>query len=246
MGGVVLRHDSVIELVAETRIWLVGMAVAAASLRLLGCSNTIRNRLVTLSKLTSHRSRLCCLLVPRINRPYFEDAASDLMRRPDFADLQKYYARSPSSGIFILEYGTKFIGLVAIDASKDSQSEESLTKKNNLGLADKPKGFYSSGTSSVATIRHFHVEEQFRKSNVQQDILAFAARHVFTTAQSVKVLKASTTTLLDYKYNSLRELGFSMEKQTGKLGIVGWRLNTMSLERTRWEKEQSKESSEST
>lgn len=170
------------------------------------------------------------------------------MRRPDFANLQKYYGRSPSSGLFILEYGGKFIGIVAIDASKDSQSEESFVKKTEQGhiLADQTKNFYTSGTSSVASIRHFYVEEQFRKSNVQQDILAFAARHVFTTAQDVKVLKSLATPLLGYKYDSLRELGFSIEKQAGKLGIFGWKVDAMSLERARWETEKGKESSTST
>ncbi|KAG8219852.1 hypothetical protein J3R82DRAFT_830 [Butyriboletus roseoflavus] len=151
------------------------------------------------------------------NRPDFEDPASDLMHRPDFVCLHKYYARSPSSGLFILEYGDKFIGLVAIDASRDSQSEQGFMNKDRQGhiLADgNLKILYSTGTSSVATIRHFFVEERFRKSNVQQDILAFATRHVFTTAQDVKVLKTTATPLLGYKYSSLRELGFSIEKQT--------------------------------
>lgn len=168
------------------------------------------------------------------------------MHRPDFADLQKYYARSPSSGIFILEYGSKFVGLIAIDASKDSQSDQALVKKTEKGyiLVDKTKNFYSEGTSSVANIRHFYVEERFRKSNVQQDMLAFAARHVFTTTQDVKVLKASATPLLDYKYNCLRNLGFSVEKQAGKLGVLGWRIDAMSMERARWERDQNKDSSD--
>lgn len=166
------------------------------------------------------------------------------MHRPDFANLQKYYARSPSSGLFILEYDNNFIGLVAIDASKDSQSEQVFVKKTEHGhiLADQTKNFYSSGTSSVATIRHFYVEERFRKSNVQQDMLAFAARHAFTMAQDIKVLNASGTPLLGYKYNSLRELGFSVGKQIGKLGILGWKVDEMSLERARWERDQSKDS----
>lgn len=186
-------------------------------------------------------------LSSRFNRPYFEDPASDLMHMPDFVNLHKYYARSPSSGLFILEYANKFIGLVAIDASRDSQSDQGFMKNNNQGhiLADgKIKNFYTTGTSSVATIRHFFVEERFRKSNVQQDVLAFAARHVFTTAQDVNVLKATATPLLDYKYSSLRELGFSVEKQVGKLGIFGWRVDAMSLQRARWERDQRKESTD--
>lgn len=169
------------------------------------------------------------------------------MHRPDFANLQKYYARSPSSGLFILEYDSKFVGLVAIDASKDSQSEQGFVKKTKQGhniLADKTKNFYSSGTSSVATIRHFYVEERFRKSNVQQDILAFAARHVFTMTKDVKSLKVSATPLLGYKYGCLHESGFSVEKQAGKLGILSWRVDAMSLERARWERNWSKDSSD--
>ncbi|KAG9314404.1 hypothetical protein JVU11DRAFT_5201 [Chiua virens] len=180
-----------------------------------------------------------------INRPYFEEVATDLMHRADFADL-KYYARSPSSGLFILEYGDKFVGLVAIDASTDSQSEERIVKKNKKGriqVVDKHRDFYSTGTSSVATIRHFFVEERFRKSDVQQDILEFAARHVFSKSKQVKILKASSTPLVGYKYNAFRKLGLSVEKQSGKVGILGWRVDMMSLERAKWEENQNKESS---
>jgi len=182
-----------------------------------------------------------------INRPYFEDVASNLMRRPDFADLQKYYVRSPSSGLFILEYGTKFIGLIAVDASKDSQSEQPFVKKNEQGrdvLADKTKNFYAKGTSSVATIRHFYVEEPFRKSDVQHDILAFAVHHVFTETRDVQVIKTSATPLLDYKYTALRQSGFSVEKEVGKLGLLKWGVDAMGLDRERWETDQSKESSD--
>lgn len=169
------------------------------------------------------------------------------MRRPDFADLQKYYARSPSSGLFILEYGSKFIGLIAVDASKDSQSEQLFVKKNEQGrdvLADKTRNFYSNGTSSVATIRHFYVEEPFRKTDVQDDILAFATRHVFTASRDVQVLETSATPLLDYKYTVLRRSGFSVEKEVGKLGLFKWKMEAVSLSRERWETDQSKESAD--
>ncbi|KAF9229336.1 hypothetical protein BS17DRAFT_792287 [Gyrodon lividus] len=180
-----------------------------------------------------------------INRPYFEELTSDVLHRPDVADIQKYYTRSPSSGLFILEYGSKFIGLIAIDASTDSRSGQSFVKKNRDGkfLADKSKDFYSKGTSSTATIRHFYVEEPFRKSEVQNDLLEFAARHVFTMAQDVKGLETSATSLLDYVYKSLSELGFTVQKHVGKIGVYGWRLDIMSLEKARWNKDESKRSS---
>lgn len=46
MGRVVMRHDSVTGLVAETRVSLAGMVVTTASFRLLGRSNIVRDRLV--------------------------------------------------------------------------------------------------------------------------------------------------------------------------------------------------------
>jgi len=180
-----------------------------------------------------------------LHRPYFEDLTTDVLHRPDVADIQKYYSRSPSSGLFILEYGTKFIGLVAIDASKDSQSDQSFVKKDEDGklLADKSKNFYSSGTSSTATIRHFFVDEPYRTSEVQDDLLEFAVRHAFTTTQDVNVIKVSATTLHDYAHRSLGRLGFTVEKHVRKIGVYGWSLDIMSLEKARWKKDESKRSS---
>lgn len=43
MGRVIMYHDSVTGLVAETRLSLVRMAVAAASFRLLGSSDIVRD-----------------------------------------------------------------------------------------------------------------------------------------------------------------------------------------------------------
>lgn len=43
MGRNVMYHDSVTELVAETRVLLVGMVAATASFRLLWCSDIVRD-----------------------------------------------------------------------------------------------------------------------------------------------------------------------------------------------------------
>ncbi|KAF9241323.1 hypothetical protein BU15DRAFT_87245 [Melanogaster broomeanus] len=154
------------------------------------------------------------------------------LHRPDVADIQKYYSRSPSSGLFILEYGTKFIGLSFVKKDEDGKL-----------LADKSKNFYSSGTSSTATIRHFFVDEPYRTSEVQDDLLEFAVRHAFTTTQDVNVIKVSATTLHDYAHRSLGRLGFTVEKHVRKIGVYGWSLDIMSLEKARWKKDESKRSS---
>lgn len=46
MGRVIVYHDSVTELVADTRVRLVRMVAAVAGLRLLGRSGIVRDRLV--------------------------------------------------------------------------------------------------------------------------------------------------------------------------------------------------------
>ncbi|KIJ68391.1 hypothetical protein HYDPIDRAFT_165250 [Hydnomerulius pinastri MD-312] len=180
-----------------------------------------------------------------INRPYFEELANDVLHRPDVADIKKYYSRSLSSRFCILEYGGKFIGFIGIDASTDSQSDQSFVKKSKDGklIVDKSKDFYSKGTSSIATIRHFYVDEPYRKSGVQDDLLAFAARLAFAMPNDVQSIKTAATPLLDYVQESMRDFGFTVEKTVGKVGVYGWSLDIMSLERARWEKDEKKRAS---
>ncbi|KAG6336959.1 hypothetical protein ID866_2153 [Astraeus odoratus] len=229
MDFIVMRHDRVSRLVAKSRAWLVGLAFPRTCLCMLGTSNHILDR-----------------LAGRINRPYFEEVTSDVLRRVDVADIQGYYARSPASGFFVLEYNSSVIGLVAVDACEDSQLDQSFVRKGDDGKVtqQEKKDIYKKGTSSTATIRHIYVDEPFRKADVQDDLVAFAIRHAFTTSKDVKEIKITTSSLLGYVQKSLRNFGFTVESSAKKLGIYGWTIDNMSLERTWWERDQEKRSGE--
>lgn len=169
-------------------------------------------------------------LIDWINRPYFEDATSKALHCLDVANVEEYYARSPSSGFFVLEYDGSIIGLVAIDASKDSQSNQSFKEHNKV------KG-QKRGTSSVAVIRHFYVEELFRKANVQDDLVAFAVRHAFDSSGDVKDIRVVTSSLLGYVQESLGKFRFKMDGITRMKGVYSWTTGAMNLRRTDWIKE---------
>ncbi|KAH7931025.1 hypothetical protein BV22DRAFT_1124432 [Leucogyrophana mollusca] len=169
-------------------------------------------------------------LVDWINRPYFDDTVMDTLRRPDIVDIPKYYARSPSSGFFILEYGDNFVGLIAIDASRDSTSTKTLTAKDSTRA-----GFQGMGTSRVATIRHFYVEEPFRKTMIQNDLLQHAIQHAFAGGDTVQAINAVASPLVDYVQNSLRDNGFKHNKDAGKVGIYRWTVTNVVVRRENWE-----------
>lgn len=176
---------------------------------------------------------LILALIDWINRPYFEDAASDALHRLDVGNIEEYYARSPSSGFFVLEYDSSIIGLIAIDASEDSQSIQSFEESNKVKEEKR-------GTSSVAMIRHFYVDELFRKADVQDDLVAFAVRCAFGASEEVKEIRVATSSLLGYVQKSLSKFRFKVDGITRiNLGVYGWTTGMMNLKRADWEKEKS-------
>lgn len=173
----------------------------------------------------------------RVNRPYFEDVASDILRRPDVADIQEYYARSPSSGFFVLEYDNRVIGLIAVDASEDSQSNKNSVKAGEIQEKNRVS---SKGTSSTAKICHIFVENPFRNADVQDDLVAFATNHTFTASSDVKEIKVTASSLLGYVQNSLRHCKFTTDEVVERVGIYRWKTQAMRLKRRQWEKSRGK------
>ncbi|KIM66165.1 hypothetical protein SCLCIDRAFT_111153 [Scleroderma citrinum Foug A] len=176
-------------------------------------------------------------LIDWVNRPYFEDVASDILRRPDVADIQEYYARSPSSGFFVLEYDNRVIGLIAVDASEDSQSDKNSVKTGEIQEKNRVS---SKGTSSTAKICHIFVENPFRNADVQDDLVAFATNHAFTASSDVKEIKVTTSSLLGYVQNSLRHCKFTTDEVVERVGIYRWKTQAMRLKRRQWEKSRGK------
>lgn len=156
-----------------------------------------------------------------------------ILHRPDLAHIEAWYSRSPSSGVWILEYGDRFVGLIALDASLDSASTSAFSGKDALAKRGK-KVEYPKGTGYTAVIRHFYVDEAYRSAGAQQDLLKFALKHAFESDPAVQEIHCDDTPLRKYVGDALRKAGFQLEWQTEKVGILGWQNCVRTLSRDKW------------
>ncbi|KAJ7181716.1 hypothetical protein C8R43DRAFT_970075 [Mycena crocata] len=155
-----------------------------------------------------------------INRPYFEKLTQDALRAPDMKDIKANYSRSPASGFWILDYGDRFVGLIAIDASVEDTSSNKSRKTT---------------TSQTATIRHFYVQEPYPASGIQHDLLSHAVKHCLNATDIVQQIKALDSPLVPYARKALKDAGFILEKNTERVGVFRWRLGLRALQRDVWE-----------
>lgn len=161
-------------------------------------------------------------MLNRINRPYFEDITREVLRYPDLQDISRYYS-APASGIWILEYGGKYVGFIAIDATQPSEQENK-----------------DEDRVRTAVIRHFHVEEMYRRAKPQDDLLNFAVEQAFENDSKLERIEATDSPLISYLRPCFRAQGFELDHYTKKVGILGWKMGKRYLERERWSKSQSK------
>ncbi|RDX55914.1 hypothetical protein OH76DRAFT_1370484 [Lentinus brumalis] len=168
-----------------------------------------------------------------LNRWGFEDRTALVLRRPDLHDIPTYYSRSPSSGFWVVEYGDRVLGLIGLDASLDAESDakvpENTTKKDKDG-----KVALSRGTSPIATIRHFYVDEQYRPAHLADDLLDHTLKHAFTSDAKLQAVRASESPLQRYISDALRKRGFHLEKKTERVGALRWQNSTSILEKEVW------------
>jgi predicted GNAT family acetyltransferase len=163
-----------------------------------------------------------------VNRPYFEKQIQVVLRRRDMANLGTHYSLAPSSGFWILEFNGHIIGIIAIDASPEP--DESSADQEKKGKKKK-----TPEQSSVAIIRHFYVDEQYRPSGVQDDLLAHAVKHAFTASSVLLQIRAEDSPLTPYIRKSLKSAGFELEQHTETVGVFKWKLGMRVLERSEWE-----------
>ncbi|OSD03483.1 hypothetical protein PYCCODRAFT_1451615 [Trametes coccinea BRFM310] len=168
-----------------------------------------------------------------LNRWDFDDRSNHVLRRPDLVDIPTYYSRSPSSGCWILEWGGRFVGMIALDASPDADADEQVTpgsvKKDRSGQVKMTKG-----TAKVATIRHFHVEEPYRPAGMQNDLLSYALKHAFTVDPKLEGVRATASPLRAYISESLKRHGFRHEKKGARVGALRWQNSVYILDRAQW------------
>ena len=150
----------------------------------------------------------------RINRPYFEDLTQEVIRHADVLNVQRYYSKPAASGFWLLEYGAEFVGLIAVDASVQQQKNAPKT----------------------ALIRHFYVEEAYRRSNIQDDLLAHAINHAFNSDPKLERIEALESPLISYSRKSLRSAGFEPGATVRQVGIFKWNIRSCYLDRKRWSK----------
>ncbi|THV04894.1 hypothetical protein K435DRAFT_826698 [Dendrothele bispora CBS 962.96] len=151
-------------------------------------------------------------LIDWINRPYFEGLSQEVLRKADLRNISEYYNRSPSSGFWILDFGERFVGLIAVDGASETKKQPAET----------------------AIIRHFYVDEPYRVAGVQKDLLEHAVRHTFDSDPTVQRIETTTSALTSYAQRSLAELGFRTVEKTKRVGILGWELERRVLERGDW------------
>jgi hypothetical protein len=173
----------------------------------------------------------------RKNRPFVEDTAEKVLRRIDLLNIQTHYARSPASGFWLLELGSRIIGLIAVDASLDATNDEPVTQQANEQLK---KSIKKTGTSRVANIRHFFAEEAFRNVNIEDDLLQFALESTFNGDRAVKSIRMLASPLRPGILNSLRRNKFAKGDRVEAGGIQSWEIYWYTLERSQWEAGQEK------
>ncbi|KAF5377651.1 hypothetical protein D9615_005356 [Tricholomella constricta] len=171
------------------------------------------------------------ILIDWLNRPGFEQLVQDLLRGPDMRDIHEYYSRSPASGFYICEFGGLFVGMIALDATP----EPLLDTSSPASIDAKQKSPFKEA-SSTAIIRHLFVDEVYRSTGIQNDLLSHALGVAFEANPVLHVVKASYSPLIPYVYRCLRDASFVLEENTHKVGIFGWQLGMMGLMRSDWEK----------
>jgi len=158
-------------------------------------------------------------LVDWINRPYFEEQAQEVLRSSDLRNISAHYSRNPGSGFWLLESGDNFVGLIAVDASNEPDKTSASDFKGN-----------------TATIRHFYVDEPYRVTNVQEDLLQHAIKHAFSDPK-VQRIEAFDSPLVPYLRTCLRNAGFRLDHHTKKIGLLRWSLGVRYLNRDEWKGE---------
>lgn len=171
-------------------------------------------------------------LIDWLNRPAFEQLVQDALRGPDMNDIPSYYSRSPASGFWILDYGGLFVGLIALDATPEVLPPTASTGSTQ----EVEKKLETRGTSSTAIIRHFYVDEAYRSTGIQEDLLTHALRFAFDADHALQVIKAPDSPLIPYVRHCLRDACFELKENTRKVGVFGWQLGMRVLDKEDWEK----------
>ncbi|KAL5535533.1 hypothetical protein ACEPAF_3627 [Sanghuangporus sanghuang] len=163
-------------------------------------------------------------------RPEFEKQSIETLKRPDIANITEYYSRSPSSGFWIYDFGNQFVGLIAVDASTDSLSDDTVSSSQEAAretarsITSGKDKIHKPNTSPTAVIRHFYVAELYRTAVAQNDLITFAVKRIFESSSVVERIRMTPSPLMDYIEHSLKSAGFEVIEQGPKveLKVIDW------------------------
>jgi GNAT superfamily N-acetyltransferase len=94
------------------------------------------------------------------------------------------------------------------------------------------------GKFSIATIRHFYVEEKYRTTGIQQDLLRRALEHAFTSDQCFAAVQITVVEPWEkYIATCAQQSNFASvgRVQTRRIGLHECRTYTLTLSKEVWE-----------
>jgi GNAT superfamily N-acetyltransferase len=171
------------------------------------------------------------LIIIRVNRPAFEKVANEVLRGPDMSDILGFYSKSPASRFLVLDYDKLPIGIIAIDASDTSRD----TSGSEIRASSEGSEKLGREKTSIATIRHFYVDEAYRRSGVQEDLLRHAIRHAFNSDKAIQQIQVPYSSLLPYIPDCLGAAGFVSIGNPQEIGIFNWKFGMQALNREVWQ-----------
>lgn len=170
-----------------------------------------------------------------LHRSYFEKQLKLQLTREDIVDIPSYYTRSSGSGFFVLSYKNVPIGCVAIDAATpdlETQGVDLESKPEPDKKATKAsKKASKRPDSDHAIIRHFHVDSPYRQTGVENDLIAHAVSHAFSSSK-VQIIYAPTSSLIPSANAVWRSAGLQRSNRKAKGEIV--RRNVLSRVQMGW------------
>ena len=122
--------------------------------------------------------------------------------------------------------------MIALDASHDSMSTQSIGSGSEAATQRK--------SAETAVIRHFYIDEVYRGSGIQVDLLRHAVKFAFDSDDRVIRIKAPDSPLNSYIRLCLREAGFASAYAIEEVGLFGWKVDMGTLERNGWERKLNK------
>jgi len=148
------------------------------------------------------------------------------LRGEDMADLVAYYSRSPASGFYVLDYNGKALGLIGLDANVPAQA----------GSKSKAK------STETALVRHFFIEEPYRGTGIEEDLLEYAVSRAFTSKTPPQRIQMLVNDLQPYRKTAAKAANFhpvtvwdnSKGPKEWKAGIYQWQNTWLEINKDEW------------